>query len=57
MHERCKTGECSVTTATLCTTTVAAVFGPRWRAKIDDPHPEQKLYDDAKGKIVEKRKQ
>lgn len=25
VHERCKTGECSITTATICTTTVAAV--------------------------------
>lgn len=24
VHERCKTGECSITTATVCTTTVAA---------------------------------
>lgn len=28
VHERCKTGECSATTATVCTTTVAAVVPP-----------------------------
>lgn len=47
MHERCKTGECSVTTATPCTTPVAAGVGAQRQTRIDDPHPEQKLRDDA----------
>lgn len=44
VHERCKTGECSITTATVCTTTVAALvalLGPQCQAEIDGPHPEQ----------------
>lgn len=56
MHERCKTGECSVTTATPCTTTVAAGVGARRQARIDDPHPEQKLRDDAKGRMAAKER-
>lgn len=48
MHERCKTGECSVTTATLCTTPAAAGVGTQRHTRIDDPHPEQKLRDDAR---------
>lgn len=41
VHERCKTGEYSITAAAPCPTTVAAVVGPQWQPKIDGLHPEQ----------------
>lgn len=42
VHERCKTGEYSITAAAApCPTTGAAVAGPQWQPKIDGLHPEQ----------------
>lgn len=64
VHERCKTGECSITTATVCTTTVDAVVALlvlSCRLRLMD-HILSRPQDDAsvgrgKGRVVKEGKQ
>lgn len=57
-HERCKTGECSITTATVCTTTVAAfvallLLSGRLRLMdhiLSRPQDDASLYEEAGGR-------